>query len=160
GVERWRSDCGCSGGRPGWNQKWRTPLRDALNSLRDAIAPLFEEQAGRVFRNSWEARDGYIDVLLDRSPDAFDRFLERRQAHPLSRGERAQARRLLEMQRFALLMYTSCGWFFDDISGLEAVQILQYAGRALQLAEEAFGKSIETEFLAKLAEAESNVPEF
>ncbi len=160
GIERWRSDCGCSSGRPGWNQKWRTPLREALDLLRDILAPLFAEEGIRCLRDPWEARDGFIDVLLDREPEAFDRFLERHQARPLNRGERTQARRLLEMQRFALLMYTSCGWFFDDIAGIETVQILQYACRALQLAEEAFGKSFENEFLAKLAEGESNVPEF
>ncbi|MFL5338999.1 MAG: DUF3536 domain-containing protein, partial [Gemmataceae bacterium] len=159
GLERWRSDCGCSGGRAGWNQKWRGPLREALDGLRDGIAPRFEEEGGRLFRDPWAARDGYIDVLLDRDPAAFDGFLERHELRSLSRGERVQARRLLEMQRFALLMYTSCGWFFDDISGIETVQILQYAGRALQLAEEAFGKSFDDEFRLKLAEAESNEPD-
>ena len=160
GVERWRGDCGCCGGQPGWNQKWRAPLREALDRLRDGVAPLFEEVGCRLFRDPWAARDAYIDVLLDSSPESFDRFLEPQQARPLSRGERARARRLLELQRFALLMYTSCGWFFDDISGIESVQILQYAARAIQLAEEAFGKSLEGDFLAKLAEAESNLPEF
>ncbi|HEY2472576.1 MAG TPA: DUF3536 domain-containing protein [Terracidiphilus sp.] len=160
GVERWRSNCGCNGGKPGWNQAWRTPLRQALDELRDAIAPMTEEEGAKLFKDVWAARDGYIDVILDRSEEVVERFLEDHQAHGLNAKERVRALQLMEMQRHAQLMYTSCGWFFDDISGIETVQVIAYAARALQLARELFGEhasGLEPAFLARLAEAKSNV---
>ncbi|MGC9292461.1 MAG: DUF3536 domain-containing protein [Acidobacteriaceae bacterium] len=163
GVERWRSDCGCnSGGHPGWNQKWRTPLRESLDWLRDAIAPLAEEAARPLLTDLWTARNGYIKVILDRSPESIQRFFDQYATHPLSPAERTDALRLMEMQRHALLMYTSCGWFFDDISGIETVQIIAYAGRVLHLAARLFGGkgvALEAEFLARMQAAKSNVPE-
>jgi alpha-amylase/alpha-mannosidase (GH57 family) len=161
GVERWRSNCGCNGGRQGWNQEWRTPLRMALDELRDAIAPLTEQEGGKLFRDVWAARDAYIKVILDRKRDTEDQFFERHQTHPLSETERVRALDLMEMQRHAQLMYTSCGWFFDDISGIETVQVIAYAGRVLQLAQTLFGESaaqLEPAFVGRLAEAKSNVP--
>ncbi|WP_348263706.1 DUF3536 domain-containing protein [Telmatobacter sp. DSM 110680] len=161
GVERWRSNCGCSGGKPGFNQEWRKPLREALDELRDAITPLSEQEGAKLFTDVWAARDGYIDVILDRSEEVVDRFFADHQVHPLSIAERVRALQLMEMQRHAQLMYTSCGWFFDDISGIETVQVIAYAARALQLAKELFGekaKDLEPEFLARLADAKSNVP--
>jgi alpha-amylase/alpha-mannosidase (GH57 family) len=162
GIERWRSNCGCNGGRAGWSQAWRTPLRTALDWLRDAITPLAEAAAAPLLRDLWAARDGYIAVLLDRSPHNVERFFAQHSAHPLSAEERTQSLKLLEMQRHALLMYTSCGWFFDDISGIETVQVLAYAGRVLQLAAEVFGTAgaaLEPEFVQRIAAAKSNVPE-
>jgi alpha-amylase/alpha-mannosidase (GH57 family) len=162
GVERWRSNCGCNGGRAGWNQEWRTPLRQALDQLRDAIAPLTEQEGAKLFRDVWAARDAYIQVILNRRREAEDQFLSRHQTHPLSEEERVRALNLMEMQRHAQLMYTSCGWFFDDISGIETVQVIAYAGRVLQLAQVLFGESaagLEPAFLARLAEAKSNVPQ-
>ena len=160
GVERWRSDCGCNGGKPGFNQKWRAPLRKALDDLRDAITTLTEEEGPKLFEAVWAARDAYIDVILDRSEEAVDRFLRSYQTRPLNAAERVRAMQLMEMQRHAQLMYTSCGWFFDDISGIETVQVIAYAARALQLARELFGEvaaGLEPAFLARLAEAKSNV---
>jgi alpha-amylase/alpha-mannosidase (GH57 family) len=160
GVERWRSNCGCNGGKPGWNQLWRTPLRQALDELRDAIEPLTEQEGAKLFREVWAARDGYIDVILHRTPEAEDRFLEKHQSHPLNEVERVRAFRLMEMQRHAQLMYTSCGWFFDDIAGIETVQVIAYAGRVLQLAQEMFGEkaaALEPAFVAQLADAKSNM---
>ena len=162
GIERWRSDCGCNGGHPGWNQKWRAPLRATLDWLRDAIAPLAEEAAAPLLHHLWAARDSYIAVLLDRSPQNMERFFAQHATHPLNATERTRAIKLLEMQRHALLMYTSCGWFFDDISGIETVQVLAYAGRVLQLAAEIFGDAgaaLEPEFVQRIAAAKSNVPE-
>lgn len=160
GVDRWWSDCGChTGAHPGWNQKWRTPLRDALDWLRDNIAPSWEAKAGTLLKAPWTARDDYIDVVLDRSPDTLQNFLARHAVRPLTATEITAALKLLELQRHALLMYTSCGWFFDDISGLEAVQVLRFAGRAVQLAQELFGDSLEANFTRLLAAAESNVLE-
>ncbi|MGA7245473.1 MAG: DUF3536 domain-containing protein [Terracidiphilus sp.] len=160
GVERWRSNCGCSSGKPGWNQEWRAPLRRALDELRDAISPLTEQEGARLFTDVWAARDAYIEVILNRNEEVVDRFLAHHQRHPLSVEERVRALQLMEMQRHTQLMYTSCGWFFDDISGIETVQVIAYAARALQLAKELFGDqaaNLEPAFLARLAEAKSNV---
>jgi alpha-amylase/alpha-mannosidase (GH57 family) len=160
GVERWRSDCGCNGGKPGFNQKWRGPLRNALDELRNSIAILTEEEGSKLYKDVWAARDAYIEVMLDRSDDVVDQFLLRHRKHPFTATERVRAMQLMEMQRHAQLMYTSCGWFFDDISGIETVQVIAYAARALQLAREIFGEraaELEPAFLARLAEAKSNV---
>ena len=161
GVERWRSNCGCNGGKPGFNQLWRAPLRKALDQLRDAVEPLTEQEGANLFKDVWEARDGYIDVVLDQSPQVVERFFRKHQSHALSVAERVRALELMEMQRHAQLMYTSCGWFFDDISGIETVQVIAYAARVLQLARQLFGVQaslLEPAFLARLAEAKSNVP--
>ena len=161
GVERWRSNCGCNGGKPGFNQLWRAPLRKALDQLRDAVEPLTEQEGANLFKNVWEARDGYIDVVLDQSPQVVERFFRKHQSHALTVAERVRALELMEMQRHAQLMYTSCGWFFDDISGIETVQVIAYAARVLQLARQLFGvqaSPLEPAFLARLATAKSNVP--
>jgi alpha-amylase/alpha-mannosidase (GH57 family) len=159
GVERWRSDCGCStGGEPGWHQRWRAPLREALDWLRDELAPRYEAAAGELLRDPWAARDGYVEVLLDRSDASLDRFFAEHATHPLSPEERVRARRLLELQRHAMTMYTSCGWFFNDLAGIETIQVLQYADRVLQLAQRLFGESFEEGFLSLLTRAESNRP--
>jgi len=159
GVERWRSNCGCNT-RSGWSQEWRTPLRKALDSLRDAIAPLTEREGAKLFNDVWEARDGYIDVILSRNSDGQERFFEEHARGLLSGAERVRALQMMEMQRHAQLMYTSCGWFFDDISGIETVQVIAYAARMLQLAREIFGEEaapLEPAFLDRLKEAKSNV---
>ena len=162
GVERWRSDCGCNGGHAGWNQKWRAPLRESLDWLRDAITPLAEAAAKPLLHDLWAARNAYIDVILNRSTKNVQNFLDTHATHPLNPEERTRVLKLMEMERHALLMYTSCGWFFDDISGIETVQIIAYAGRVLQLAAELFGipgKALESKFLARLQAAKSNVPD-
>jgi len=160
GVERWRSDCGCnSGGRPEWNQALRGPLREALDGLRDTVAPLFEEEGRKVFKDPWAAREEYISVILDRSDASVDGFLGRHAAGELTPDQKIRALQLMEIQRQAMLMYTSCGWFFDELSGIETVQVLQYAGRVVQLSGEIFGDSVESGFLERLERAKSNVQE-
>ncbi|HUK13786.1 MAG TPA: DUF3536 domain-containing protein [Thermoanaerobaculaceae bacterium] len=160
GVERWRSDCGCAtGAHPGWRQAWRGPLRAALDWLRDALATLFEARSDGLLADPWAARDAYVDVVLDRSAESVDRFLAAHGARPLAPAEQVTALKLLEMQRHAMLMYTSCGWFFDDVSGIETVQVLQYAGRALELGQEFTGEPLEARLLALLARAPSNLAE-
>lgn len=157
GVERWRSDCGCNtGAGHGWNQQWRTPLRDSLDWLRDTVCVIFEREGARVLRDPWAAREEFIDVILDRSSESVSRFLER---HALGGAKATTILELLEMQRHAMLMYTSCGWFFNDISGIESVQILHYAARVIQLAERVSGESLEAEFMERLAPARSNLPD-
>jgi alpha-amylase/alpha-mannosidase (GH57 family) len=158
GVGRWERDCGCNtGAGAGWNQQWREPLRRALDWLRDQCVDVFERYGAGVLRDPWAARDAYIDVVLDRDERAVDAFLA---AHLASSAPAVTALELLEMQRNAMLMYTSCGWFFNDISGIESVQVLQYAGRVIQLAEMICGRNLELEFLQRLESARSNLPQF
>ncbi len=158
GVERWRSDCGCNSGmNPGWRQHWREPLRNALDSLRDSLAEPYQQAASEYLKDPGAARDDYINVVLDRSLDNIDLFLARHLARPINQSEKVRVLMLLEMQRHLMLMYTSCGWFFDELSGIETVQVIEYAGRAIQLAQELFGDHTEENFLAKLSEAKSNV---
>jgi alpha-amylase/alpha-mannosidase (GH57 family) len=162
GVERWRSNCGCNGGKPDWNQEWRGPLREALDYLRDCTAPLAEKLSASLFKDLWAARDAYIQVILDRSPDRINAFLNAHATHPLTQAEHVTAFELLELERHTQLMYTSCGWFFDEISGIETIQIIAYAGRVLQLAARLFGPpgaALEAGFLNVLAKAISNVPD-
>jgi alpha-amylase/alpha-mannosidase (GH57 family) len=160
GVDRWKEDCGCStGGRAGWNQKWRKPLREALDLLRDELGTVYEREGEKIFKDVWEARNGYIEVILDRSPERVKLFFERVGVKGLDEARRNKGLKLLEMQRHALLMYTSCGCFFADLSGLETIQILQYAARAIELAEALTGQGIEAKFIKKLSEAKSNLLE-
>jgi len=160
GIERWKSNCGCnSGGHADWNQEWRAPLRASLDWLRDTLASVYEEHGVPLLKSPWDARDAYIRVILDRSDESLASFFGEHATHELNDEERVRALKLLEMQRHALLMYTSCGWFFDDISGLETVQVIHYAGRALRLAEECSGASLEAEFLNRLSAAKSNLLE-
>jgi alpha-amylase/alpha-mannosidase (GH57 family) len=160
GIERWRSDCGChTGGEEGWSQKWRQPLREALDWLRDRLAPAFETAGGALFADPWAARDDYVRVVLDRSPESVESFLAGHATHRLEGADRVRALKLLEMQRHTMPMYTSCGWFFNDLTGIETVQVLHYAGRAVQLAEELFGDSLRPGFLERLEAAKSNVAE-
>lgn len=160
GIERWRSDCGCnSGGHPGWNQAWRAPLRAALDWLRDAITPAYERLAGRFLSDPWAARDDYIDVIVDRSPERISAFFSRHAVHQLNYEDEITVLKLMELQRHAMLMYTSCGWFFDELSVIETVQVMQYAGRVLQLADQLFQDILEPAFLEHLEAAKSNMPE-
>ena len=161
GIERWRADCGCnSGGHSDWNQSWRGPLRNALDWLRDQLAPRYAERGAAFLKDPWEARNEYIHVILDRSPENIDRFFSQNAIANLQTGDRVAALKLLEMQRHLMLMYTSCGWFFDELSGIESVQVMQYAGRAVQLAVDTFrDPALESSFLSKLSEAKSNMPE-
>jgi hypothetical protein len=160
GVERWRSDCGCDTGQnPDWSQAWRAPFRESLDWLRDTVAPAFEERARPLVSDPWLARDEYIGVISDRSPESLATFIARQAGRELSESERVTLLKLLELQRHAMLMYTSCGWFFDEVSRIETVQVMQYAGRVVQLARELFGSDIELQFLERLGQAISNLAE-
>jgi alpha-amylase/alpha-mannosidase (GH57 family) len=160
GIERWRTNCGCnSGGHTGWNQEWRAPLRASLDWLRDTLAGVYEQHGAPLLKNPWDARNSYIRVILDRSDESLESFFREHATHALNDEERVRALKLLEMQRHALLMYTSCGWFFDELSGLETMQVIHYAERAIRLAEECGGGSFEAEFVKRLSAAKSNLPE-
>jgi len=154
GVERWRDNCGCNTGKPGWHQLWRKPLRDALDWLRENTEIIFEREASKVLKDPWKARNEYINIVLKRSEDNIKRFLK---DHALNDGAPNRILRIMEMQRHAMLMYTSCGWFFDEISGIETTQVLQYACRVLQLANQIGQVDLETEFIRQLESAPSNV---
>ena len=158
GVERWRSDCGCNSGRPVWRQKWRKPLRDALDFVRDELIKTFDAVGRAYFKDPWAARNDYVELMLDRSLNAQHCFFLKH-ATEKAWNDRAGALTLLEMQKNALFMYTSCGWFFDEISGIETVQIMQYACRALELNKRLTGNDLEPAFIEKLALAPSNIRE-
>ncbi len=161
GVERWRSNCGCnSGGNPGWSQAWRQPLREALEWLKNGLDRLFEERGATLLRDPWAARDAYIDVLLHRHEPYMDAHYRERFLAEQQRPTAAETDviwNLLEMQRFALLCFTSCAWFFDDCAGLETSQILTYGARAVQLAT-AMGEHLEAELVDRLGALRSNLP--
>ncbi len=160
GVGRWCEDCGCStGGHAGWNQKWRRPLRDAMDYLRDSVTPLFKEYGQKYFKDFLSARYNYIDVILDRSITNVRQFQQEYFLPDLSEEDKVNAMKLLEMQRQAMLMYTSCGWFFCEISGIETVQIMKYAARVIQLAQDFTDNDFETKYLEILSAAQSNYKE-
>jgi len=158
GIERWRADCGCNtGGYPSWDQSWRGPLREAFDWLRDTLAPVYEREASALLADPWAARDAFIDVINDRSRNNVEAFFANHAARELGKDEKVRALKLLEMQRNTLLMYTSCGWFFDEVSGIEGVQVMLYASMAMQLAKEAAGVSLEAGFEGRLERTPSNV---
>ena len=162
GVGRWKEDCGCStGGHPGWNQKWREPLRNALDYLRDGLAKVFEAEGPKYFNdNPWAIRNKYIDVILDRNYITIRKFQKENFKPDLTEEQKVKGMELLEIQRQAMLMYTSCGWFFSEISGIETVQIMKYAARAMQLVARFTNEDFETHFKDILSQAKSNIAEF
>ncbi len=161
GVGRWMEDCGCStGAAPGWNQKWRKPLREALDYLRDEFIKVCTKEGSKYFKDFWDARNKYIDVILNRTPETIDKFLAENQAKKLTKQEKIKAIKLMEIQRSAMLMYTSCGWFFAEISGIETTQIMKYAARAIELIKEFSQEDYEENFLTILQRAKSNIPEY
>ena len=161
GVGRWKSDCGCSTGmNPGWNQAWREPLREGLDTLRDAMEPVFTDILDEKIADPWKARDDYISVVLDRTPDNIEKFLSSRCLGKFPENEKIDILKALEMERASMLMFTSCGWFFDDISGIETLQILRYAAHAVQYAGELTGGNFEPLLTKFLEKAESNIPDF
>lgn len=159
GVERWRSNCGCNTGREGWTQEWRGPLREALDWLRDNLTEFYEKELSDYKGDPWKLRDQYIRIILDRSEENREWFFSKVSKNKLSEEEKIRLLKLFEMQRHAMLMYTSCGWFFDEISGIETVQVIMYAGRAIQLARELGAGDFEPEFVERLKATRSNIPE-
>ncbi|MBN1817587.1 MAG: DUF3536 domain-containing protein, partial [Sedimentisphaerales bacterium] len=156
GVQRWKSNCGCAADRSrSGQQQWRAPLREGLDRLRDAFAQVYENGMSAFCLDPWKLRDAYIEVVMDRSDENIDRFIEKWTGRPLEEGDKIRFIKLIEMQRNAMLMYTSCGWFFDDIAGIETIQIMQYASRAMQLCDEISGINLENEFKERLEQAPS-----
>jgi alpha-amylase/alpha-mannosidase (GH57 family) len=163
GVGRWCEDCGCSsGGKPRWHQRWRAPLREALNWLKDSLDDIFERATDKLLRDPWDARNHYCDIFVEPLlPERLHNFFDRHARKPLTAKELMVALQALEMQRFGLYMFTSCGWFFSDISGIETVQNLLYAARTIQLAGAVAPQRIlEPFFIEKLSKAQSNRRKF
>lgn len=157
GVERWRSDCGCNTGlHPDWKQTWRAALRDGMDWLRNQVCPIYEKESRAFLQEPWDARNDYIQVILDRAQKNVESYLSRHSIGRLGETEKKKILMLLEMERNAMLMFTSCGWFFDDITGIETVQIMRYAGRVIQLARAITGKNLEPGFLQRIGKAPSN----
>ncbi|MDR3553629.1 MAG: DUF3536 domain-containing protein, partial [Syntrophobacteraceae bacterium] len=162
GVGRWSADCGCHlGGEPGWNQKWRGPLRQSFDYLRDGLAKHFQAQMAKLSsHNPWEVRDKYIEAILDRKGAGTERFVSAHLVGGVRSPDATRFLQLLEMERFSLFMYTSCGWFFDEISQLEAVLVLKYAAMAMDLAHKTGSPDLSPGFLKLLESAPSNLPEY
>lgn len=156
GVGRWKENCGCGSSQENPSQQWRKPLRESLDWLRDELSITFESIGRNYFKDVWKARNEYIFLILNPGKESAEKFFYFNAKRDLQENEISNSIKLLEMQRFAMLMYTSCGWFFSDISGIETIQILQYACRAIELAAEVSGAELENEFLKKLSQAVSN----
>ena len=159
GVDRGQTDCGC-GGWDGWQLRWRKPLRETMNWLRDELIAIYENEGSKYFKDVWKARNDYIDLILNKSKDASAKFFKSNSKKRLRKRDIETCLKLLEMQKYSMFMFTSCGWFFSEISGLEAVQVLQYAAKAMDIAEEITGKSLEKEIKNRLSRAESNIKRF
>lgn len=160
GTARWERDCGCNAGaNRQWTQGWRRPLRDAFDWLRDELVTPYEMGARDLLKDPWKARDEYARAVIDRSAETVNGFLREHAVRALSAEEEVRALRLLEMQRHLMLMYTSCGWFFDEPTGPETIQVLQYAARAVQLSVQLFGGEREEQFLTRLENVWSNIGE-
>lgn len=158
GVGRWKKNCGChTGGYDGWNQRWRRHLRNALNLLDSKLAVLYEIEGQKYFKNVWDARNDYIDIIL---MNDTKEFFTKHSVKKLKKAEMQTALYLLEMQKFAMFMFTSCGWFFSDISGIESQKVLEYAKRSIEMGEKVLGISLHDEFLDELEKAKSNKPEY
>ena len=158
GVRRWKGGCDC-GGEGSFSLNWRLPLRAALNSLRDAAADVYASEGSKFFRAPWEARNAYAEIFLDRSPEAEEAFFSKFASRPLNKAEKVRALELLEMQKNAMLMFTSCGWFFADISRIESLQNLRYAARAAETMHRLGFENADRAFLSLLEMAQSNYPE-
>lgn len=160
-LERWMDEGGGNtGGHPDWHQKWRKPLRAAFDWLRDELIPVYEEEMGSFVDDPWKVRNDYINVIYDRSPDHVEAFIKKHTRHELSKFNKVKFLKLLEIQHHTMLMYTSCGWFFDEVTGIETLQDILYAARAIQLARDITGTDLESKFLELLSLAPSNIPAY
>ncbi len=157
GIERWRSNCGCATGpHRGWSQEWRGPLRSALDVVRDGTSDLYERLAPSFFGDPARALLESVDLAPPARPSVVSVFLEQHAGRALDSSGRDRARRLLEMRRQAVLMQASCAYFFEDIAGLEPVQVLSHAARAMALCRELGGPDLEAPFLDHLGRARGN----
>ncbi|MBU2529476.1 MAG: DUF3536 domain-containing protein [Elusimicrobia bacterium] len=157
GVRRWKGGCNC--GKDGNPYLWRAPFRGALNWLNDTLSELYEREGTKVFKDIWQARNEYIKPLTKPDKPTLNKFLSDNLHEDLAKEDIKKALELLEMQKYAMYMFTSCGWFFADISRIEGVQNLKYAAKAIELAEKLGLQDIEKDFLSLLELAPTNHPE-
>lgn len=160
GVGRWKENCGCGRGEEGWNQEWRKTLRESLNWLRDELVIIYENKGHHFLKDIWNARNEYVNLILDSSTESKEKFFYFNSKKYLNEKDAELCIKLLEMQKYSMFMFTSCGWFFSDISGIETLQILQYAARAIELAKEVSEVNLEEKFLSKLSESKSNLKKY
>jgi hypothetical protein len=146
GIGRWMRDCGCRL-RPGSTQEWRSPLRDAFDLLNERGRAVYLDTTADLLHDPWAARDAYVEVILGGS---FEAFLSTHAVADLSADERRRLAEALALQHDLLAMFTSCGWFFDDVSGLETALVMRWAGRAIDRMERLTGHSPHEEFLDRL----------
>jgi len=157
GVERWRSNCGCAADQScSGQQQWRAPLREAFDWLRDRLATVYQDRMAAYNAEPWKVRNEYIRVINDRSMKNVNDFVAHMAGKEVEHHDKVIFLKLLEMQRNAMLMYTSCGWFFDNISGIETVQVMMYASRAMQLCHEIQNWNLENDFKNMLLNAPTN----
>ncbi len=165
GVDRWRKDCGCAtGGKEGWNQRWRTSLRDAFDYLRNRLFEKAREFLSDYLHDLWKARNDYITVFynidyLEREKRTKE-FLKKHLKKTVSKDVEILILKYLEALYYEMLMYTSCGWFFAEISGLEPIQNLRYAHQVILYMKGIFDDSVITEFKSILSKAKSNIEEY
>lgn len=161
GVSRWADDCGCNSGmKPGWRQKWRRPLREGYDFLRNSMQDQFVKSMEARNIDPWKLRNDYIDIIFDRSEAKTTEFINKWSPETQSPEQINSFIKELEVQHQLQLMYTSCAWFFDEISGIETTQTLQYACRALELYTDLYPEnSLENEFLSLIEKAPSNIPD-
>lgn len=162
GIERWRSDCGChTGGEPGWNQHWRAPLRSALDKLRDRVDETYEKHIS-PFGDPWELRNQSIEIyrsgriITKEERNQTERNFIKERFHSLDDGVERDILSLLNAERMRMFMYTSCGWFFNDISGVETKQIISYAIRAAELTQNISGKNLLADLISELRNVRGN----
>lgn len=161
GIERWKNNCGCNSGlNPEWHQNWRAPLRHSLDFLRDTLNSEYEQEVSLLVKDPWQTRNDYINVINNRDLDSVKLFESRNSKFTFSASDRIKLLKWMELQRHLMLMYTSCGWFFDEVSGIETTQVIQYAARAIQLANELLNKDYESQFLELLAKVPSNLSQY
>lgn len=158
GVERWRSDCGCTdGGHPGWNQRWRAPLRQALEECKARVDEHFFTAGGRCFADPRRALLDYGRLLA--GGVAREGFVREHFLPGLKPDLTRQGFSLLAMQEWAMSSLASCAWFFDELSRVEPLNAMAYALRAMELARETGGGDWTGEFVSIMASAVSNIPE-
>lgn len=160
GVGRWHRDCGCqAGGDPVWNQRWRSPLRSSFDAVKEKIDRIYLDELKGIISDPWALRNAYIDFILDDYPEDSLGFLDQFLLREIGVDERKMILRLLEAQKYALLMYTSCAWFFSELSGIETEQTIRYAYKAITLLNDK-EKRCKKLFENKIKEAKSNIPAF
>ena len=157
GVERWRSDCGCTdGGHPNWNQRWRAPLRSALNVARDAVKQHFFTAGQECFTDPGAALMAYGEVLA--APQKAEAFAAAWFKDNGATNDKAW--KLLDMQEQSLASFASCAWFFDDIARIEPENGMTFALRSMNIMRETGGADVLGSFVAELEKAQPNQNEY